>query len=264
MPWRHLTAMMDGHQPAEHPVVTDARKAARSPSAGRPRRRRDSCGSTLGCSDRCPDRGAASNRARRRRRSGRPEYTVRTSGFDGRLKSSDSAWPPGFSTRSDLVDGARPDPERSAGRSRSSRCRTTRPGTASACMSPTRNAAGAPSRRLAAARARSSAGVMSRPTTCAPRDAKRERDVAGAGREIQRRGAGERRREIDAAGASSGGPAVGEHDRDEIVTIGDRREQRPDVAPLPIGGGDAIVRSRHRDSLDNIAACSRRAPSRTT
>ena len=57
--------------------------------------------------------------------------------------------------------------------------------------------------------------------------------------------------------------SVRQRDGDEVVPIGDRREQRAHVAALAVGRRDASV-SGTRHSLDNIAACSRRARSRTT
>ena len=71
--------------------------------------------------------------------------------------------------------------------------------------------------------------------------AKRERDVAGAGRQIERASA----RGGAASSTQSPLPApilpVREDDGDQIVPIGDRREQRSDVAALALRRRDPIL-----------------------
>src|SRR5207249_233748 len=65
-----------------------------------------------------------------------------------------------------------------------------------------------------------------------------EHDVAGAAREIEDTIARRQRRERDESFLPAPIHSTGQEDRDEVVAIGDRREQRSNVALLAGGRGD--------------------------
>src|SRR5207244_1145303 len=77
----------------------------------------------------------------------------------------------------------------------------------------------------------------------------RERDVAGACGEIERARARQRRGHVDEPSLPPPILTVRQEDRDEIVTVRDRRKQRAHVAALAFRRRDPIP---HRHSRDNI------------
>ena len=167
-------------------------------------------------------------------------YTARTMRFAGRLKSSDSTCPPGASTRpisSMAVDRFGHVPQPVAGRHDIERA--GRETAARACRRRgSRLARGARSAlRFASSIIRS---VMSRPTTRAPVAGERKRDVARAGRQIERARAGRRRGQRDQPPLPAPILAVGQRHGDEIVAVGDRRKQRAHIAALALRRGDAV------------------------
>ena len=189
-------------------------------------------------------------------------YARRTSPLAGRLKSSDSARPPGVSTRaiSSIASGKiRNVPQAVAGRDQVERSVGKRQRQHVAYNE------GARARTLAGAFRRRQLDhpwVMSSPTTRAPDEdsAKAMSPVPVARSSARRPGAGcarATRRRFQRAIL-----AVRKRDRDEIVSIGDRGKEPADVPALAFGRGESIIQG-HGRKLDNTAACFRRAPSRT-
>ncbi len=92
----------------------------------------------------------------------------------------------------------------------------------------------------------------------------RERDVPGAGGQIENPQIAPRLSQIDQAPFPSAVLTVGQRDGNEIIAVGNRRKERTHVPALAVRGGDFVGQGHEGLKLDNIVSCSLRALLRTT
>src|SRR6185295_3478629 len=74
-----------------------------------------------------------------------------------------------------------------------------------------------------------------------PASSEREGDVPRTGRQVERASAGRWRGQIDDTPLPAPVLAVRQHDGNEVVALGDRREERAHVAALAVGRGDPVA-----------------------